>query len=106
MSAQDSSFAEKDFYLDEFRGKSLLFALGATDLGSEAERDAAGEVFRTLLLNDIKVLLLIETADSAIEQHLVKVLCQHLIAKAKIPPTSPVVLSADAGDDELLEQIW
>jgi len=106
MSTQASSFAEKDFYLDEFRGKSLLFALRAADLGSEADRDAAGEVFRTLLLNDIKVLLLFETADSALEQHSVKALCKHLSAKAKIPPTAPVVLSAGAGDDELLEQIW
>jgi amino-acid N-acetyltransferase len=106
MSTQDFSFAEKDFYLDEFRGKSLLFALRATDLGSAADRDAAAEVFRTLLLNDIKVLLLIEAADSAIEQHLVKALYKHLLSKAKIPPTSPVVLSASAGDDELLEQIW
>lgn len=106
MSTQDSSFAEKDFYLDEFRGKSLLFALRATDLGSAAERDAAAEVFRTLLLNDIRVLLLIETADSTIEQHSVKALGKHLISRAKIPPTSLVVLSAGAGDDELLEQIW
>ena len=106
MSTQDSSFAEKDFYLDEFRGKSLLFALRAADLGSAAERDAAAEVFRTLLLNDIRVLLLIETADSTIEQHSVKALGKHLISRAKIPPTSPVVLSAGAGDDELLEQIW
>jgi GNAT superfamily N-acetyltransferase len=106
MSTQASAFAEKDFYLDEFRGKSLLFALRAADLGSEADRDAAGEVFRTLLLNDIKVLLLFETADSALEQHSVKALCKHLSAKAKIPPTAPVVLSAGAGDDELLEQIW
>jgi len=106
MSTQASAFAEKDFYLDEFRGKSLLFALRAADLGSEADREAAGEVFRTLLLNDIKVLLLFETADSALEQHSVKALCKHLSAKAKIPPTAPVVLSAGAGDDELLEQIW
>jgi len=106
MSTQASAFAEKDFYLDEFRGKSLLFALRAADLDSEADRDAAGEVFRTLLLNDIKVLLLFETADSALEQHSVKALCKHLSAKAKIPPTAPVVLSAGAGDDELLEQIW
>ncbi len=106
MSTQASAFAEKDFYLDEFRGKSLLFALRAADLGSEADRDAAGEVFRTLLLNDIKVLLLFETTDSALEQHSVKALCKHLSAKAKIPPTAPVVLSAGAGDDELLEQIW
>ncbi len=106
MSTPDSSFAEKDFYLDEFRGQSLLFALRAADLSSTVDREAAGEVFRTLLLNDIKVLLLIETSDTALERHSVKALCKQLSVKAKIPSSSPVVLSASASDDELLEQIW
>jgi amino-acid N-acetyltransferase len=106
MSTSDSSFAEKDFYLDEFRGQSLLFALRAADLSSAVDREAAGEVFRTLLLNDIKVLFLIETSDTALERHSVKALCKQLSVKAKIPSSSPVVLSASASDDELLEQIW
>jgi amino-acid N-acetyltransferase len=106
MSTSDSSFAEKDFYLDEFRGQSLLFALRAADLSSAVDREAAGEVFRTLLLNDIKVLFLIETSDTALERHSVKALCKQLGVKAKIPSSSPVVLSASASDDELLEQIW
>jgi amino-acid N-acetyltransferase len=106
MSTPDSSFAEKDFYLDEFRGQSLLFALRAADLSSAVDREAAGEVFRTLLLNDIKVLFLIETSDTALERHSVKALCKQLSVKAKIPSSSPVVLSASASDDELLEQIW
>jgi amino-acid N-acetyltransferase len=106
MSMQTSSFAEKDFYLDEFRGKSLLFALRAADLSSGADREAAGEVLRTLLLNDIKVLLLLETADPASEQHSVKEWCKHLSVKGKIPVSSPIVMSADANEDELLEQAW
>lgn len=106
MSTPDSSFAEKDFYLDEFRGQSLLFALRAADLSSAVDREAAGEVFRTLLLNDIKVLFLIETSDTALERHSVKALCKQLSVKAKTPSSSPVVLSASASDDELLEQIW
>jgi amino-acid N-acetyltransferase len=106
MSTPDSSFAEKDFYLDEFRGQSLLFALRAADLSSAVDREAAGEVFRTLLLNDIKVLFLIETSDTMLERHSVKALCKQLSVKAKIPSSSPVVLSASASDDELLEQIW
>jgi len=106
MSTLDSSFAEKDFYLDEFRGRSLLFALRAADLSSEVDREAAGEVFRTLLLNDSKVLLLIETSGSVSERHSVKALCKQLSVKAKIPSSSPLVLSASASDDELLEQVW
>src|SRR2546426_761015 len=106
MSMQASSFAEKDFYLDEFRGKSLLFALRAADLSSGADREVAGEVLRTLLLNDIKVLLLLEAADPASEQHSVKVWCKQLSAEGKTPGSSPIVMSACANEDELLEQVW
>ncbi|MBI3799151.1 MAG: hypothetical protein HY268_19585, partial [Deltaproteobacteria bacterium] len=106
MNMQAASFAEKDFYLDEFRGKSLLFALRAAELSSAADRDEVGEVLRTLLLNDTKVLLLLETADSVSERHVVKVLGKYLSSKAKLPVSSPTVMSTDAGEDELLEQIW
>ncbi|HEV8717067.1 MAG TPA: GNAT family N-acetyltransferase [Candidatus Binatia bacterium] len=106
MSIQAAAFAEKDFYLDEFRGKSLLFALRAADLSCEADREAAGEVLRTLLLNDIKVVLLLETADTASERHWVTAWCKHLSARVKFPVASPVVMSATANEDELLEQVW
>lgn len=106
MSMQAASFAEKDFYLDEFRGKSLLFALRAAELRSAAERDEVGEVLRTLLLNDTKVLLLLETADTVIERHAVKVLGKYLSTKAKLPVSSSIVMSIDAHEDELLAQIW
>jgi amino-acid N-acetyltransferase len=106
MNTQASSFAEKDFYLDEFRGKSLCFALRAAELSSAVEREAAEEVFRTLLVNDSKVILLLDTAGTAIERHSVKVLCEHLSATARLPLSSPVVMSAGANEDEMLEQIW
>jgi amino-acid N-acetyltransferase len=106
MSMQAFSFAEKDFYLDEFRGKSLLFALRAADLSSAADRQAAGEVLRTLLLNDVKVVLLLETADAAVERQAVAAWCQHLGATGKTPMPSPIVMSSGADEDELLEQVW
>ena len=106
MNTQASPFAEKDFYLDEFRNKSLLFALRAAELGTDTEMDSAVEVFSTLLLNDIRVLLLIETSDTVLEQRSVKTLRERLAAIPKISSASPVVLSAGAEDDELLEQMW
>src|SRR5262245_50534134 len=106
MSMQTSSLAEKDFYLDEFRGKSLLFVLRAAELGSEAERAEVGEVLRILLRNDTKVLLLVETAETVIEQDSVKALGKYLSSKTKLSFSSPIVLSAEAPEDELLEHIW
>ncbi len=106
MNVQVSSLAEKDFYLDEFRGKSLLFALRAADLRSEAERNEAVEVLRTLLRNETKVVLLLETADTVIERHAVKVLCHYLGTRTKIASFSPIVMSPAAPEDDLLEQIW
>jgi len=106
MNVQVSSLAEKDFYLDEFRGKSLLFALRAADLRSEAERNEAVEVLRTLLRNETKVVLLLETTDTVIERHAVKVLCHYLGTRTKISSFSPIVMSPAAPEDALLEQIW
>src|SRR5262245_20677532 len=106
MSAQVSSLAEKAFYLDEFRGKTLLLDLRAADVCSEAERNETVEVLRTLLRNDTKVLLLLETADTVVERHAVKVLCHYLGTRTKISSFSPVVMSPAAPEDELLERIW
>ena len=52
-----SSFAEKEFYLDEFHEKSVLFALRAMDWTVIADMQRALEVFTTLLRNDTRVLL-------------------------------------------------
>src|SRR5713101_4046536 len=103
---QDASFAEKDFYLDEFHGKSLLFALRAADLDSDMDIDAAAEVFGTLLPNDTRVLLLIETSGVQGEQRRTQALCKRLARTIKIPSVSPVVLSVGVTDDLLLMQMW
>jgi len=106
MNTQDSSFAEKDFYLDEFRGKTLLFALRAADLGTKVAMDMAVEVFGTLLLNDTRVVLLIETSDAGFERQSIKMLCDRVASTPQTSLASPVALSAGSSDDELLEQIW
>ena len=106
MNIPASSFAEKDFYLDEFRGRSLLFALRAGDLGSAEDLDVAVEVFRTLLENDTRVVVLIETSFSQEERRLIKALCDRLTAVSKISLPSPTLLSAGTEVDELLEHMW
>jgi len=106
MNPPVSSFAEKDFYLDEFRGRSLLFALRAEDLASVEDLDVAVEVFRTLLENDTRVLVLIETTFSQEERRSLQVLCDRLTVSSPASLPSPIVLPADAEVDELLERIW
>jgi amino-acid N-acetyltransferase len=105
MSTQDTPFAEKDFYLDEFRGKTLLFALPAKDLDPESLKTAV-EVFTTLLLNDTRVVLLIEASSAGLELQSVKTLCERLASVPQISLPSLVTLSSHMGDDELLGQIW
>jgi len=67
------TFAEKEFYLDEFHDKSLLVALRATDWLAEPERPAVLEVLTTLLRNDTRLVLLLETGQGAGEQRRVQV---------------------------------
>ena len=50
-------FTEKEFYLDEFRGRTLLFAVHHA--GSFDRLRALGEVARDLLVNDTRVLILL-----------------------------------------------
>jgi len=52
------SFDEKQFYLDEFRGKTLLFAALAEDLKSENHYDDLAAIVRALLPNDTRVIVL------------------------------------------------
>ncbi len=50
-------FTEKEFYLDEFRGRTLVFAV--PHAGPADRLRALGEVARDLLLNDTRVLILL-----------------------------------------------
>lgn len=100
------SFAEKDFYLDEFHEKSLLFAFRAADLESDTNIEAVLEVFGTLLTNETRILLLIETTGAEEEHRRVKALHKKLARMVKTSPTSPTLLRVDGGDDQRLLQIW
>ena len=50
-------FTEKEFYLDEFRNRTLLFSVHHA--GAADRLKALGEVARDLLLNDTRVLILL-----------------------------------------------
>ncbi|MBI4517374.1 MAG: GNAT family N-acetyltransferase [Deltaproteobacteria bacterium] len=58
QAAADLLFSEKEFYLDEFRGRTLVFALPLAEFGNEEHYDAIGAIARELLRNDTRALLL------------------------------------------------
>jgi hypothetical protein len=99
-------FAEKEFYLDEFHEKTLLFALPATDWNSETEMHAVLEVFETLLRNETRVLLLVETGKEAGAMRHIMGLHKQLARVLKTPHASPLVISVDEPVDQLCTQIW
>ena len=88
----DVSTAEKDFYLKEFRGKSLLFALRAKDVTAPKNRDVVQEVLRTLGLNETRMILLVETDASTPERRAVEELHTQLSHTLSGIP-APVLLS-------------
>lgn len=53
------SFDEKQFYLDEFRNKTLLLTALAEDLRAERDYDDLAAIIRTLLPNDTRVIVLV-----------------------------------------------
>lgn len=57
------AFDEKQFYLDEFRGHTLLFAVPADALVREADYERLAAVTRALLTNDTRVLIVASCAD-------------------------------------------
>lgn len=57
-SASDLLFSEKEFYLDEFRGRTLVFALPLREFTDDDAFDTLGATARELLRNDTRVLLI------------------------------------------------
>lgn len=117
-------FTEKEFYLDEFRGRTLVFAV--QHAGPPDRLRALGEVARDLLVNDTRVLILLGGAAAreraalrAIERPLTGLPSATQVAlpfpQLRLVPgagTGPV-LSFDAADvaathvsDALLVRLW
>ncbi len=95
----DLSTAERDFYLKEFRGKSLLFALRAKDITAPRDRDVVQEVLRALVLNETRVILLVETNESTPEQRAVEGLHTQLSHALNGIP-APVPLLPESDEDQ------
>ena len=95
------TFAEKEFYLDEFHDKSLLVALRAADWIAEPARPAVLEVLTTLLRNDTRMVLLLETGQGAGEQRRVTALAHQLARGGHTPVAAPVNLALE---EESVEQ--
>ncbi len=104
----DVSLVEKDFYLKEFRSKSLLFALRVADLVSLGDRRSIEEVLSALVRNETRTLLLLETDGTAEQGDCIEALCQQCTQVLQSTSTllTPTVLSAEADDDQLLVQVW
>ena len=95
----DFSTAERGFYLKEFREKSLLFALRAKDIAAPRDRDAVRAVLRTLVLNETKVILLMETGVSAPERQAVEKLRTQLSHALNGLP-APVLLLPESDEEQ------
>jgi len=105
MSTQAVPFIEKEFYLDEFHDRSLLFALQAEDFRTDAEVDATVGVLSALLANDTRVLLLMETSGAQEEQRRIQALYKRLARMSKMPVAPPLVLPVSVADDVMM-QMW
>jgi amino-acid N-acetyltransferase len=58
------AFDEKQFYLDEFRGRTLLFAIPVEELQRDDEYARLAAVMRELLTNDTRVITVVSTVDA------------------------------------------
>jgi N-acetylglutamate synthase-like GNAT family acetyltransferase len=56
------SFGEKQFYLDEFRGRTLLFALSAEDLAEDSDLQSLAVLVGELIRNETRVIVLVGAA--------------------------------------------
>lgn len=106
MSTFALPFAEKDFYLDEFHGKSLLFVGSAAEIKTHSEVEEFKEVGRALLKNETRVLLLIETRGTKEEQRRIAALHRVLTLGNRAKFSPPMELSADADEELLLTHVW
>ena len=95
----DFSTAERDFYLKEFRGKSLLFALRAKDITAPGDREVVQEVLRALVLNETRVILLVETNEATPEHCAVEGLHTQLSHTLNGLP-APVPLVPESDEDQ------
>jgi N-acetylglutamate synthase-like GNAT family acetyltransferase len=101
------TFAEKDFYLDEFHDKSLLVALRLADWLAESARPAVVDVLTTLLRNDTRLILLLETDHAPGALRRITTLAQRLARGGQTLCSAPVDLAHEAaGSEQRCLQLW
>jgi N-acetylglutamate synthase-like GNAT family acetyltransferase len=71
-------FDEKEFYLDEFRGHTLLFSIPVEELAQDPDYERVGGVVRELLTNDTRVLVLVGVPDDTRAEQILRRLQRRL----------------------------
>jgi amino-acid N-acetyltransferase len=66
--AEGPKFDEKEFYLDEFRGRTLLFSIPAAELKSDDAYASLAAITRDLLCNDTRVIVLVSAPQGRPDQ--------------------------------------
>ena len=61
-------FDEKEFYLDEFHGHTLLFSVPVEELAHDEDYERLAGIVRELLTNNTRVIVLVHAPDSGGEQ--------------------------------------
>ena len=72
------AFDEKQFYLDEFRGRTLLFSIPITELEHDADYECVATMVRELLANDSRVIVLLGAPAQARSEPVVRRLQRRL----------------------------
>lgn len=100
------AFAEKAFYLDEFHDKSLLVVCRVADCLVEPARPSVLDVLRTLLRNETRLLLLLETDQGAGEPRRITALIHQLARGGHTPYHAPVELAVTGSVEQRCLQLW
>ena len=107
--AEIEAFDERQFYLEEFRGRTLVLALHADDLVEAAAGAALAGVVRTLAENGTRVVVLVGAGDEPValarlESHLAR----SLLPEAAAAPLTRIAATAFAhgGGADVVARIW
>lgn len=99
------STAERAFYLREFRGKSLVFAVNAADLTAPESYLQVARVLEALAANDTRSIVAVETAESGAERRAVDALHRHLCNNLPALPVPALLLQPPDADESCL-RVW
>jgi amino-acid N-acetyltransferase len=103
-------FGEREFYLEEFRGRSVLIALSPAALGSRLRLGSVSEAVADLVRNRTRVLLWWPCADEDGPRRLLQALRARRSLRPWLRGATPVVSLDEVRDDDdalrLREAVW